>query len=129
MHDIYIQTLLGPIPEHPEPSELYDYLVDLGIIADRISADGYQAVAPLGHIVQLAALCAIASPVPDIPVPAIAADDVEAWLTTHGGLVDTCEEMHASATIAIGDIVPTLAGMLKLECPAELEARISAELG
>jgi len=45
MHDIYIQTLLGPIPEHPEPSELYDYLVDLGIIADRISADGYQAVA------------------------------------------------------------------------------------
>ena len=128
MPTLYILTLHATLPDNPTTDELYHYICDLGVIADRLSADGHEGIASLGDMVQLAALCALTSPVADMPIPAAEPSDAAAWLTRHGGIVDTCAQMVASGFIALGDVVPTLASLLAMECPAELAQDIRAAM-
>ena len=126
---LYVTPLLPELPADPTPGDLYSHLIELRIIADRVSYEGAVAVMPLSSAVMLGALCAIAAPLPDIPIPSVPADDVMPWLEQHGKTGDEWSEIGASVSCSIDDMVPTLAGMLAMQCPDELEVAISARMG
>ena len=129
MSVLYVAPLLPELPADPTPGDLYSHIIELRIIADRVSYEGAIAIMPVGSVVPLAALCAIAAPLPDIPIPSVNPDDVMPWLERHGSTGDQWSEIGALASCSIGAMVPTLAGMLAMQCPAELEVAISARMG
>jgi hypothetical protein len=129
MSVLYVAPLLPELPADPTPGDLYSHIIELRIIADRVSYEGAIAVMELGSAVMLGALCAIAAPLPDIPIPSVNPDDVLPWLERHGATGDQWSEIGALASCSIGAMVPTLAGMLAMQCPAELEVEISARMG
>jgi len=129
MSVLYVAPMLPELPADPTPGDLYSHIIELRIIADRVSYEGAIAIMPVGSVVPLAALCAIATPLPDIPIPSVPADDVLPWLERHGSTADQWNEIRALASCSIGAMVPTLAGMLAMQCPAELEVAISARMG
>lgn len=129
MSVLYVAPMLPELPTDPTPGDLYSHIIELRIIADRVSYEGAIAVMPVGSVVPLAALCAIAAPLPDIPIPSVNADDVLPWLERHGSTGDQWSEIGASVNCSIGAMVPTLAGMLAMQCPAELEAELRARMG
>ena len=129
MSVLYVTPLLPELPTDPTPGDLYSHIIGLRIIADRVSYEGAVAIMPVGSVVPLAALCAIAAPLPDIPIPSVNPDDVMPWLERHGATGDQWSEIGALASCSIGAMVPTLAGMLAMQCPAELEVAISARMG
>lgn len=129
MSVLYVAPMLPELPADPTPGDLYSHIIELRIIADRVSYEGAIAIMPVGSVVPLAALCAIAAPLPDIPIPSVNPDDVLPWLERHGSTGDQWSEIGALASCSIGAMVPTLAGMLAMQCPAELEVAISARMG
>lgn len=129
MSVLYVAPMLPELPADPTPGDLYSHIIELRIIADRVSYEGAVAVMELGSAVMLGALCAIAAPLPDIPIPSVPADDVLPWLERHGSTGDQWSEIGALASCSIGAMVPTLAGMLAMQCPAELEAELRARMG
>jgi hypothetical protein len=129
MSVLYVAPMLPELPADPTPGDLYSHIIELRIIADRVSYEGAIAIMPVGSVVPLAALCAIAAPLPEIPIPSVNPDDVMPWLERHGSTGDQWSEIGALASCSIGAMVPTLAGMLAMQCPAELEVAISARMG
>ena len=129
MSVLYVAPMLPELPADPTPGDLYSHIIELRIIADRVSYEGAIAILPVGSVVPLAALCAIAAPLPEIPIPSVNPDDVMPWLERHGSTGDQWSEIGALASCSIGAMVPTLAGMLAMQCPAELEVAISARMG
>ena len=129
MFQITIAPTLPTIPREPDTGALYDLVIALGLIADSVSDPGAAAVAPLGYAVQLGAMCAIADAPPDVPVPAADPGDVGSWLRSHGTIADDASAAGGVAYVEIGEMVPTVASMLAMTCPAELEIAISAAMG
>ena len=129
MSVLYVAPMLPELPADPTPGDLYSHIIELRIIADRVSYEGAIAIMPVGSVVPLAALCAIAAPLPEIPIPSVNPDDVMPWLERHGTTGDQWSEIGAAVSCSIGAMVPTLAGMLAMQCPAELEVAISARMG
>ncbi len=84
MSVLYVAPLLPELPADPTPGDLYSHIIELRIIADRVSYEGAIAVMELGSAVMLGALCAIAAPLPDIPIPSVNPDDVMPCRSSHG---------------------------------------------
>ncbi len=124
MFQITIAPALPTIPREPDTAALYDHIIALGMLADSINDDGRAAVAPLGYAVQLAAMCTIADAPLDMPIDAADPVDVLPWLRTHGEIADDASAGGGVAYVEIGELVPTVASMLAMTCPAELEIAI-----